>query len=169
MECNWLMASAAALWIYCWVWAKVVFPRSISKRHRTSLIGSFGLRTLYQPCQNCSAELLRPLSPLVLSHAPAPLCLTLCDTLDCSPTDFSDHGIFLGKDIGMGCHFLLQGIFPTQGLNLRLLCLPYCRQILYLLSCQESPFFLSFLFQKYKTCIVVHWLSLFVFPHWHLS
>jgi len=28
-----------------------------------------------------------------------------------------------GKNTGMGCHFLLQGIFPTQGLNLHLLCL----------------------------------------------
>ena len=27
------------------------------------------------------------------------------------------------KNIGVGCHFLLQGIFPTQGLNPRLLCL----------------------------------------------
>ena len=28
-----------------------------------------------------------------------------------------------GKNNGMGCHFFLQGIFPTQGLNLHLLCL----------------------------------------------
>ena len=27
----------------------------------------------------------------------------------------------LGKNTGVGCHFLLQGIFPTQGSNLRLL------------------------------------------------
>ena len=30
-------------------------------------------------------------------------------------------GFFQGKNIGMGCHFLLQGIFLTQGLNLGLL------------------------------------------------
>ena len=30
-----------------------------------------------------------------------------------------------GKDTAVGCHFLLQGIFPTQGLNLRLLSLLY--------------------------------------------
>ena len=29
----------------------------------------------------------------------------------------------LGKNTGVGCHFLLHGIFPTQGLNLHLLCL----------------------------------------------
>ena len=28
-----------------------------------------------------------------------------------------------GKNTGAGCHALLQGIFPTQGLNPRLLCL----------------------------------------------
>ena len=33
-----------------------------------------------------------------------------------------------GKDTGVGCH-VLQGIFPTQGLNSGL---PHCRQILYL-------------------------------------
>ena len=35
----------------------------------------------------------------------------------------------LGKDTGVGCHFLLEGIFLTQGSNLHLLCLLYCRQI----------------------------------------
>ena len=41
-----------------------------------------------------------------------------------------------GKNIGVDCHSLLQGIFRTQGLNLSLL---HCRQILYHLSHQESP------------------------------
>ena len=36
----------------------------------------------------------------------------------------------------MGCHSVLQRIFPTQGLNLGL---PHCRQILYCLSHQGSP------------------------------
>ena len=35
---------------------------------------------------------------------------------------------FSGKDTGVGCHALLQGIFPTQGLNLHL---QHCRRILY--------------------------------------
>ena len=30
-------------------------------------------------------------------------------------------GLFPSKNTGVGCHFLLQGIFLTQGLNLRLL------------------------------------------------
>ena len=35
-----------------------------------------------------------------------------------------------GKNAGVGCHLLLQGIFPTQGLNLCLLKLLHCRRIL---------------------------------------
>ena len=42
---------------------------------------------------------------------------------------------FLSKNIGVSCHFFLQGIFPTHRLNLSLLCLLHCRQFLYLLSC----------------------------------
>ena len=34
-----------------------------------------------------------------------------------------------GKNTGMGCHFLLQGIFPTQGLNLHLLPRLHCSWI----------------------------------------
>ena len=51
------------------------------------------------------------------------LCLTLCDPMDCSLPGFSVHGASLGKNTGMGCHDLLQGIFPIQGLNPHLLCL----------------------------------------------
>ena len=35
------------------------------------------------------------------------------------------------KNTGVGCHFLLQGIFLTQGWNPSLLCLLQSRQILY--------------------------------------
>ena len=43
---------------------------------------------------------------------------------------------FPGKNTGVGCHSLLQGIFPTQGSNPSLL---HCRQIIYHLSHQGSP------------------------------
>ena len=43
---------------------------------------------------------------------------------------------FLGRSTGVGCHFLLQGIFPAQGLNLGFL---HCRQMIYCLSYQGSP------------------------------
>ena len=64
------------------------------------------------------------------------LCLTFCDPVDCSLPGSSVHGIFPGKNTGVGCHFLLQEIFPTQGSNLSLL---HCRHFLYQLIYQESP------------------------------
>ena len=43
-----------------------------------------------------------------------------------------------GRNTGMGCHFLLPRIFPTQGLHHGL---PHCRQMLYGLShCNTPPF-----------------------------
>ena len=47
-------------------------------------------------------------------------CPTLCDPMDCSPPGSSVHGILQART-RVGCCALLQGIFPTQGLNLRLL------------------------------------------------
>ena len=43
------------------------------------------------------------------------------------------------KNTGVGCLFLLQRIFPTQGSNPSLLWLLNCREILYHLSHQGSP------------------------------
>ena len=45
---------------------------------------------------------------------------------------------FPRKEYWLGCHFLLQRIFPTQRSNLGLL---YCRQTLYCLSHQGSPIY----------------------------
>ena len=67
---------------------------------------------------------------------------TLCDPMDCSPPGFSVHGGFSGKNIAMGCHALLQGIFPIQGLKTGL---PHCRQFLYQLSYLGNPPFTVFL------------------------
>ena len=65
----------------------------------------------------------------------AQLCLTLCDSMDCSPSGSSSiHEIFSGKNTGVGCYFLLQGILPTQGLNLCLLYFLHWRWIFYLWS-----------------------------------
>ena len=56
--------------------------------------------------------------------------------MDCSLPGSSIYGIFLGKGTGVGCHFLLQGIIPTQGFNSGL---PHYGQMLYHLSHQGSP------------------------------
>ena len=44
-------------------------------------------------------------------------CPILCDPVDCGPPGSSVHRDSPGKHTGLGCHALLQGIFPTQGLN----------------------------------------------------
>ena len=63
-------------------------------------------------------------------------CPTLCNPMNCSLPGSSDPGDSPGKNSGVGCLFLLQGIFPTQGSNPGLL---HCRRILYRLSHQGSP------------------------------
>ena len=42
-------------------------------------------------------------------------CPTLCSPTDCSPPGSSAHGGSPGKNSGVGCHALLQGIFQTEG------------------------------------------------------
>ena len=42
-------------------------------------------------------------------------CVRLCDPMNCSPLGSSVHGDSPGKNTGVGCHALLQGIFPNQG------------------------------------------------------
>ena len=63
-------------------------------------------------------------------------CLTLCDPMDCNPPGSSAHGDSPGKNTGVGCHFLLQGSFPTQESKLGHL---HCKQMLYHLSYWGSP------------------------------
>ena len=66
----------------------------------------------------------RELCKLFLGQEHAQSCLTLCDPVNCSPPGSFVHGVFQGRILEwVGCHFLLQGIFPAQGSNLRLLCL----------------------------------------------
>ena len=66
----------------------------------------------------------------------AQLCQTVCYSMDCSLPGAFVLGDSPGKNTGVGCHALLQGIFPTQGSNRRL---RHHRWILYHLSHQGSP------------------------------
>ena len=75
-----------------------------------------------------------------MSHKPA-CALSLsrvwhCNPVDCSPPSSLCPWDSPGKNTGVGCHFLLQGSFPTQGLKPGLL---HCRRILYHLSHQGNP------------------------------
>ena len=90
-------------------------------------------------------------------------CPTLCDPMDCSLPGSSVHGIFPGKSTGVGLpfpspgdlpnpgiepkdpardfHFLLQGIFPNQVLNL---CLLLVRWIHYPRTTREAHSLLQY-------------------------
>ena len=88
---------------------------------------------------------LQPYSTFTLTEL---FCIALkvkslsCVRLFATPWDCTLSGSslspwnFIGKSTRVGCHFLLQGIFPTRGLNPGL---PHCRQTLYHLSHQGSP------------------------------
>ena len=78
---------------------------------------------------NVSAETHALMLPNEAALLPRPIsrwrgcaqsCLTLCHSFDCSPPGSSAYRV---SQASMGCHFLLQGIFATQGLNP---CLLHC-------------------------------------------
>ena len=62
---------------------------------------------------------------------------------------------FSGKNTGGGCHFLLQGIFPTRDSNPSFL---NCRQILYRLSYEGSlvDAYLTILYIFKDSCTSIH-------------
>ena len=66
-------------------------------------------------------------------------CPTLCDPMNCSPSRLLCPWDSPGKNTGVGCHALLQGIFPTHGLNPSFLHLCTDRWVLYHLCQLGSP------------------------------
>ena len=113
--------------------------------------------------------------PISASVLVSQSCQTLCDPLDYSswlPCPWNSPG----KNTGVGCHSLLQGIFPTQELILQ------CRQILYHVSHQRSlvsthafAIFPSSQIRKLRVIIVsslmyqfwnVPWLQFFPIHSW---
>ena len=71
------------------------------------------------------------------------LCQILCNPIDCSLPSSSVHGDSPGKNTGVGCHALLQGIFLTQESN------PWVLYLLYLqigslpLATPEKPIYIN--------------------------
>ena len=104
----------------------------------------------------------------VCVHVRAQPHLTLCDPMDYSLPGSSVHGIFQARKVG--CHFLLQGIFPTQGSNRLLLILLHwqadslplhhlgSRLFLCLHNCQ-----LGFAFSSSVTGMQQQWLNRWLF------
>ena len=72
---------------------------------------------------------------ILWSESASQSCLTLCEPMDCSPPGSFCPLNSPGKNIRVGSHSLLQGIFPTKGSNPHFL---HYRQILYHLNHQGS-------------------------------
>ena len=144
-------------------WVAIPFSRGSSwhrDQTRVSCISYNGRRILY--CTTCTTQ-VQFLGRELRAEGPAHSCL--CEILNsnlpsgklltcyqsevkslshvrllATPWTVAYHAPpcmdFPGKSTGVGCHFLLQGIFLTQGWNWGLL---HCRQTLYRLTHQGSP------------------------------
>ena len=110
-------------------------------------------------CQEDSSPLPAPGRPLkrTLDHSVVP---NSKKPHGLQPTRLFRPWDFLGKDTGVGCHFLLQGIFPTQGSNLGLL---HCSQILYWLSYKGNTK-ITYLVHK----IHLHYTSQYLIFTWNI-
>ena len=71
---------------------------------------------------------------------------------------------FPGENTGVGCHFLLQGIFPTQRSNPHFLCLLHCRQILY--HCATWKVTNMHIFGSWMLYIISIYSYLYIYMHW---
>ena len=71
------------------------------------------------------------ISAVVVGGLVAKLCPALCDPINSWPPSSSVQEISQERILELGCHFLLQGIFPTWRSNL---CVLHYRWILYQLS-----------------------------------
>ena len=111
----------------------------------TLVFGSFGYRPwseIARPYGNPMFKLVARV--LVCVCACVCVCVCVCVRLSVVSDSLRPRGLqptrllcpwnCPGRNAGGGCRSLLQGIFPTQGLNPGL---PHCRRILYRLSCSR--------------------------------
>ena len=77
---------------------------------------------------HCLPGFAQPVSSDCMCAKWLPSCPTLCNPMGCSLPGPSYPRDSPGKNMGMGCHALLQGPFPTEGSNRHLL---NWRQIFY--------------------------------------
>ena len=84
--------------------------------------------------------------------------------MNSNPPGSSVHEIFPGKNTGMGCHSLFQGVFLTQGSNSHLL---LGRQILYHWATWETQFFFFFCLSILHKWSQSHKLALFDCDYFH--
>ena len=90
---------------------KPIYPKShnvqLMTEVRTKLVFAINISSSWTHSTYCAV-----LSRSVMSDS-----VTQC--MDCSLAGYSVHGDSPGKNTGMVCHALLQGIFPTQGIKPR--------------------------------------------------
>lgn len=106
------------------------FPKASLKKENppVSLLTEYGMVVLLKVLQKV--------------HIWAVACLHACSVLSncCDPMDCGQQaslsGNFLSKNTGVDCHFFLQGIFLSQGLNT---CVLHFRQILYHWATERKP------------------------------
>ena len=126
-----------------WIWiGNIQFDNGYTHREKSLLLYITAPHKLSQISRSyCHLEQAAGDETTLSSYCPHSLCYvlclvtqscpTLCNPMDCSQPGFSVHGDSPGKNTAVGCHALLQGIFPTQGSNPGI---PHCRWILYQLS-----------------------------------
>ena len=101
---QWLVPMVPSLWLVLWEasWHTVRHQKS-----RNNILSSF-----FNAFRRKSVAMASAVRCLV-----AQPCPTLCDPMGRSPPGSSVHGDSPGRNTGVGCHDLLQGIIPAQGLN----------------------------------------------------
>ena len=149
---GWMASPARWTWVLAssrrwWKTGKPGMLQSMGLQSQTRLNDSKTLRwettsQIYSPPILTSAVLFRSLSPhpyrsrvCVLCANSLQSCLTLCNPLDCSPPGSSVHVDSPGRNTGVGCHALLQGVFSTQGSNSDL---PHCRWFFMVWATREA-------------------------------
>ena len=118
------------------LWSSAFFMVQLSHPYMTTGKTTALTRWNFAGSNRCISDMLIPVLCLV-----AQLCPIHGNPMDCSSPGSSVHGDSPGKNTGVGCHALLQGIFPTQGSNPGL---PHCRPILYRLSNHGSPVYIYY-------------------------
>ena len=91
------------------------------KTERTKILNSLAE---FKSGLEMTEETANALETISICVKVAQWCPTLCDPMDYSLPGPSVHRDSPGKNTGVGCHALLQGIFPIQGSNPGL---PHCR------------------------------------------
>ena len=113
---------------YSWethCWKGCVLARELWPWHMTRYFVSWCLLFIW----------MKFLNPLHMKWKKVKVLVTQLSLTLCHPMVYPWN--FPGKNAGVGCHSILQELFPTQGLNPGLL---RCRQILHHLNHQGSSF-----------------------------